>query len=142
MKALRYFAILILATACSSETVGNNCNFLPDVTVNAVINLNLPQFDQLNFTSGVVKLPGQGNAGVFLIRQNAQTILAWDGADPSQPLGSCSAMTLNGTEVSSTCGEGNTYTLFTGSPLSGTTTCTLKPYRVLPIGDNVYQLTN
>lgn len=142
MKALKILFVALLITSCSGDSVGSNCNFLPNVTVDAVINLNLPQFNDLNFTSGVVRLSGQGNAGVYLIRANNQTILAWDGADPAQPLASCSTMTLDGTEVSSSCAGDNVYSLFTGAPVSGPTNCTLKPYRITPIGDNVFQLSN
>ncbi len=134
---------MALLTACSSDDNNNNCGLLIDVNVNLTINLNLPQFNQLNFPGGVAYVGGQGNGGIYLIRANNQTILAWDGADPNFTLSDCSLMTLDGTIVSSSCNGGNEFSLFTGGPIGDNPPpCPLKPYRVQFVGDNTYVITD
>jgi len=143
MRNLKFLFILIVLSACNSDDVNNNCGLLIDVNVNLTVNLNLPQFNELNFTSGVSYVAGQGNGGIYLIRANNQTILAWDGADPNFTLSDCSIMTLEGTNVQSSCDGGNEFSLFTGGPLGDNPPpCSLKPYRVEPLGNNTYLVTN
>ena len=143
MRTLRLLFIVTLLTACSADDSNNNCNLLLDVNVNVTVDLNLPQFNQLNFTGGVAYVSGQGNGGIYLIRVNNQTILAWDGADPNFSLSNCSIMTLDGTNVSSSCNGGNEFSLFTGGPVGNNPPpCPLKPYRVQPIGNNSYVVTD
>jgi hypothetical protein len=142
MKFLKIFVFFTFLTACNSDDVGNECNFLINVNVDVQINLNLPQFDALNFPSGVVYLPGEGNGGIYLINIG-QTILAWDGADPNFPLSSCSIMTLEGINVSSSCEGGNEFNLFSGQPIGDNIPpCGLKPYRVLPLDSSTYVISN
>lgn len=143
MRILKLLVPLLMLASCSSDTVNNGCGFLVNINVDTTINLNLPQFNNLTITGGTVRLPGEGNGGIILYRLNTQTLLAWDAADPSHSFSSCSIMSLQGTQLSCDCGDENVYTLATGQAISGTdNNCTLKPYRVIPIGDNVFQLTN
>ena len=143
MRHLKFLLIFALIMGCSSDDNVNNCNLLVNVSVDVTIDLNLPQFNQLNFPGGVVPLDGEGNGGIFLIRVNNETILAWDGADPNFVLSSCSIMTLDGTNVRSSCNGGNEFSLFTGGPLGDNPPpCGLKAYRVLPIDASTFVITN
>ncbi len=143
---MKRFLILMLTFAllsCSRDNNVNNCNFLLDVNVSAAINLNLPQFSSLQVTGSVVKLEGQGNAGIILVRRNSDTLIAWDGADPNQPLSSCSPLTIVGINAVSNCGQDIEYNLLTGQSIGqNQQPCTLKAYRVEFVGNNQYFVSN
>ena len=141
----RFFVLVFILTilGCSRDTNINNCNFLLNVNVNAAINLNLPQFSQLQFTGNSVRLEGQGNAGIILTRVNSSTIRAWDGADPNHALSSCSTLTIDGITAVCGCDDANTYDLFTGQSFGeNQQPCTLQAYRVEFIGNNQYVVSN
>jgi len=146
MKKLFLIPIVVLLFNCSGDdnNNANNCNFLIDAGVNLEVNLNLPQFNQLMFPSNSVFVPNQGINGVWLWSLNSDTILAWEATDPSRPIESCSVLTETTTGiVESSCDQVNRYALASGGPLNGNTEpCTLRPYRVESLGNNVFLVTN
>ncbi|RNC87814.1 MAG: hypothetical protein ED556_01095 [Winogradskyella sp.] len=114
-----------------------------NVSVNATINLNLPQFSQLINIGNPVRLEGQGNGGIIIIRTGSQTLRAWDGADPSRQFSSCSILSIVGVNAVSGCGEDIEYNLITGQSIGeNQQPCTLLPYRVESIGNNQFLITN
>lgn len=143
MKKLLSLFVFIVLFSCSKNENNNNCNFLLNVGVNATVNLNLPQFNQLQFPVNAARLEGFGNEGIILVRINSSTLVAWDGADPNHAPSACSALTINGLNGVCGCGDGNEYSLVSGQLVSDTNQpCTLKPYRVELIGDNTYLISN
>lgn len=143
MKKLFLILSCIVVFGCSKNDPIYNCNYLLDLGVNLTINLNLPQFNQLLFPGNAIRVEGQGNEGIILVRANADSILAWDGADPNHTPSSCSAMTVNGLNAICGCADGNEYSLITGTALNNNPQpCTLKPYRVEALGNNVYLVSN
>lgn len=143
MKKLPFLLLIVAFYTCDRNDDNNNCNFLLNVGVNLTVNLNLPQFSQLQFANNPVRVEGQGNEGIILIRGIGDNILAWDGADPNHAPGPCSALSLNGLEATCGCGDGNVYNLVTGQLVSDTNQpCTLKPYRVEFLGNNTYLVSN
>jgi hypothetical protein len=143
MRGFRLLLVFLIITACSGDDNNPNCNFLIDVNVNATINLNLPLFNPLLFNGETVILNGQGNGGILLYRLNSETILAWDMADPANAVNSCPAMTLIGIELTSSCAQGYKYEIVTGQSIgSNPSPCTLKAYRVQPLGNNSFIITD
>ena len=144
MKKTTLILCSLILLTCSSDDGNNaNCNFLLNVGVNLTVNLNLPQFNQLQFVSQPIRVEGFGNEGIILVRTNANTLRAWDGADPNHSPSSCSALTINGIEGTCGCDDGNTYNLITGqATLESPQPCTLKPYRVEAIGNNTFIVSN
>jgi hypothetical protein len=143
MKKLSLLLVLYLLLGCNKSDDNNNCNFLLNVGVNLTVNINLPQFSQLQFANNPVRVEGQGNEGLILIRGIGENILAWDGADPNHSPGPCSALQLNGIDAECGCDDGNIYNLVTGQLVSQTNQpCTLKPYRVESLGNNTFLVTN
>jgi len=143
MKNLFVLVFALLLVGCSNDD-GNqaNCNFLLNVGVNLNVNLNLPQFSQLQFTGNSVRVEGQGNAGIILFSSGG-TLLAWDGADPNVPVSSCSILEINGAIARSTCDDVNEYNLLNGQAIGDNPQpCTLKPYRVDNLGNNQFLVTN
>ena len=124
--------------ACSKNDVNNeNCKFLLNIGVNTSINLNLPQYSQLQFISNSVYIPNVGNKGI-IVTNSGTGFLAWDAADPNHAQQSCSV--VNGTGLEGTCGctDANTYSFITGQSLGTALPCTLKRYRVEQSGNTLF----
>ena len=128
---------LLLFSNCSKNNTDINCNYLLNVGVNANLNLNLPQYSQLAFISNAVYVSGYGNKGIIVINTGTG-FAAWDASDPNHSPNSCSTLEIVGAEAVCGCEDGNTYSLFTGQPLSDSgLTCGLKAYRVEQSGNSL-----
>ena len=143
MKQLIFvFLMCLMLMSCSKSDSDNNCNFLVNAGVDFTVNLSLPQFNNLQFTSNSVYVPNQGNGGVF-VTNTGSGIVAWDAADPNHAFSNCSIMTLiDGISAKCNCDDENTYELITGQSLNINLPCTLKPYRVQDNGNNTFLITN
>ena len=139
MKKTLSILIFTLIFSCQKNDDNNvNCNFLLSVPVNASINLNLPQYNQLNFINNPVYVSGYGNKGLIINRIGANSFVAFDAADPNHTPSSCSTLEISGIEGTCKCDDANSYSLFTGEPLGDNTlSCALKAYRAELLGDNV-----
>lgn len=136
-KLFFYFLIGIFFTSCSKNSANRNCNFLLDVGVNLNINLNLPQYSQLNFISNSVYVPNAGNKGI-IVTNTGTGYAAWDASDPNHVPNSCSTLSIEGVEGVCGCDDANTYSLFTGQPLNNSNLlCGLKAYRVEQSGNTL-----
>lgn len=139
----KFFAIIIILVlvSCSKNDRVNSCNFLLNVGVNTSVNMNLPQYSQLQFTSNSVYIANQGNAGVIVINVG-NNYRAWDAADPNHTPASCSLLTINGVNAKCGCQDQNEYSLFTGQILNNDLPCGLKEYRVESAGNNTLVISN
>ena len=81
MKRYFYIFLLIIITSCSKNSVDKNCNFLLDVGVSLQLNLNLPQYSQLQFPSNPVYIANAGNGGI-IVTNTGTGFVAFDAADP------------------------------------------------------------
>lgn len=143
MKKFLLLISCVVFFGCNKDDSSYNCNFLLNVGVNLIVDLNLPQFNQILYTGGAIRVEGHGNEGIILVRSSSNTILAWDGADPSHAPSACSAMTIVGLNAVCGCADSNEYSLITGTPLNDNSQpCTLKPYRVEAIGNNSFRISN
>jgi hypothetical protein len=141
MNKIILFLSLLLLTACSNNDRLNNCNYLLDLAVNVSINLNLPQYSQLQYTSNSVYIANQGNGGI-IVTNVGSSLRAWDAADPNHTPSSCSIMQITGVNAKCGCSDANEYSLFTGGSLGVQLPCGLKEYRVTATGGNTYSITN
>ena len=129
--------ISFVLVSCSKNDVNNsNCRFLLSIGVNTTINLNLPQYSQLQFISNSVYIPNVGNKGI-IVTNSGTGFLAWDAADPNHTQQSCSVVRGNGLEGTCGCTDANTYSFITGQSLGKALTCTLKRYRVEQSGNTL-----
>ncbi len=142
MKRLLVLLLIPLVFSCSrSDDNNSNCNFLLNAAVNASLNLNLPQYNDLNFVSNPVYVPNQGNGGI-IVTNTGTGYVAYDAADPNHSQNLCSILTINGLEGVCGCADENTYSLFTGQPLGNPNLrCGLKAYRV-ELSGNLLLVTN
>jgi len=137
-KILLPFIVCFVLAGCSkNDSVNENCKFLLDLGVNTSINLNLPQYSQLQFISNSIYIPNEGNKGI-IVTNTGTGFVAWDAADPNHAQQSCSI--VNGTGLEGTCGcaDANTYSFITGQSLGTALSCTLKRYRVEQSGNTLF----
>ena len=135
MKKLFYILPFLLLVNCEDDDNLNNCNFLLDVGVNFTVNLNLPQFNQLQFPNSPVLIEGIGNYGIYVINTGGN-YRAFDAGDPNHIPEACSFMERNGLEVTCGCADENTYLLATGTS-NNQLPCSLQEYRVTRSGANL-----
>lgn len=138
MKSFFALFLFLLFFSCSDNANQNeNCKFLLNIGVNEVVNLNLPQYSQLQFAGNSVYLSNAGNGGIIIASTGAD-FYAWDAADPNHAPTACSVLTISGLEGTCGCGDNNTYSLVTGQPLNnGALQCTLRNYRVEKSGNTL-----
>ena len=137
MKKVIPLLALVFFIGCGNDDNLNDCNFLFNVGVNVTLNLNLPEYSQLMFTSNSVYVPNQGNAGIYVINVGNDSFRAWDAADPNRTPSPCSFLELEGANVISSCNTPNEYSLFTGQSIGEPLPCGLKEYRAILSGNEV-----
>lgn len=134
--------VLLLFLSCdkSSDNVNNN-PFLPNYSFDFVVNMNLPQYNSLQYPSnGVyVNSAGAGIRGIIVFNAGSGNYLAFDAACPNQPLSDCSTMTINGINATCPCDNVN-YSLYTG--LAAGMPYPMKPYRVQIIDATTLRVYN
>lgn len=130
MKPYFYLILPIVLFSCSKNSVDRNCNFLLDVGVSVQLNLNLPQYSQLQFPSNPVYVANAGNGGI-IITNTGTGFVAFDAADPNHAPSACSVLSIDGLFGTCGCDDKNKYNLFNGLPEdNGALRCPLKAYRV------------
>ena len=135
MKKLLLFYIFILG--CENEQASYN-PYIPDISFERVINLNLPSFDNINYTGGSVELEGLGVCGVILFNFN-NDILAWESCDPNHKKNNtCPKLIVDGIQAKCQC-EGNLYSLATGQILNNNSTSNylMIRYKTERVGSNL-----
>ena len=133
----KYLFTLLLLISCENEQSNFN-PFLPEVSFDRIINLNLPSYDNLNFTGGSVKIDGLGVCGVILFNFS-DDILAWEACDPNHiKRDDCPGLTIDGVQANCDC-VGNVYSLATGQLLNSSMTSNypLIRYKTEQIGNNL-----
>jgi hypothetical protein len=141
-RSIIYVLIGLLLVACSNNDDNNsNCNFLLNVGVSVSLNLNLPQFNSLNFINNPVYVPNEGNGGI-IVTNIGTGFAAFDAADPNHSPNPCSILTITGIEGTCGCSDENKYSLFTGQPLDNPNLrCGLKAY-IAQLNGNDLIITN
>ena len=111
---------------------------IPDVPVDIEFNLNLPQYNDLNFVMGAVKIDGCGykKNGVIVFRLNESEILAFDATCPNHiDINASVNLDSNGSGTATCPHCGKVYSLVRyGYPDEG---YQLKRYQVIKNGDYV-----
>ena len=111
--------IVILICSCSKNEINRN-PYLQNISFEKTINLNLPQYDDLNYNGGAVYLNPGGIKGLILFNFSNQ-IFAWEASCPNQYPSSCSTMKIDGVQTVCNCDDYK-YSLATGQLLSSSET--------------------
>jgi len=138
-KILRHvsFGIFFLwlgLCGCSKEGVSRN-PYLTKSSVDFTVNLNLPQYNALNFVGGSIHIDHLGWNGIILFNLNGEQFLAWEASCSNHALQECSQLSLTGVLAVCSC-EGYQYSLATGQLLNPDEDMT--PYSLLQYSAFVY----
>jgi len=129
--------ILFGMIACEADDEIRNNPFLTDVSFRHSINLNLPEYNNLNFPGNSYSSYNHGLNGVVVYNINNNQYTAFELSDPNHQLSNCSRLTVQGIIATCSCGDGNSYNILTGELSTGTGQYSLKPYRVRKSGNMI-----
>ncbi|WP_445455837.1 hypothetical protein [Flavobacterium sp. HNIBRBA15423] len=141
-RQIIYFFLFIILISCSKDSAINNNNpFLPNYPVDLTINLNLPEYNNLQFVSNSVYINNgaAGIRGVFVFNAGSNNYVAFDAACPNQALSSCSTMTINGIKAVCACDNAE-YSFFTGQ--APDKQYPMKQYRVQQVNATTLRVYN
>lgn len=141
-KHLFYISSFLFLLSCSKDnTINNNNPYLPNYPVDLTINLNLPEYNNLQFVSNSVYINNgvAGIRGVFVFNTGNNNYVAFDAACPNQALSSCSTMTINGIKAVCACDDAE-YSFFTGQAQGKQ--YPMKQYRVQQINSTTLRVYN
>ena len=142
-KMARLFGFLTLIsvfslTACSGDDGPNTSNpNLPNLGVNLTLDLNLPQYNQLNFPGNSFVTGLQGIRGIVIFNIDNNQYTAFEISDPNHAPNDCSAAQIDGLTATCSCSDGNAYSIVTGQLTAGEGQYPLKPYRISRSGDQL-----
>ncbi len=141
-KTLCIVYILII-TSCSSDDRADNNPFLPATTINYSINLNLPQFNDLDFPGNhFVDRSANGSIkGIIIYNLDNTLYSAFELSDPNHSPNNCSTQSIEGIIATCNCDDGNSYNIFTGQQTAGEGQFGLRRYNIRREGNTLF-ITN
>lgn len=134
------FITILFIALCSCEK-NEVIDVLPDIIVDELIDLNLPQYINLQTPSGWAYTSG-GLKGIVVINNGAgnQPFKAFERACPNNDCNS--PMTFDGSlKLKCSCDESE-YSIIDGSPQTAGNTNFAREYRVLKINASTLNITN
>ena len=139
MKKIFFLAAIVLSLGCTNNAIDNNC--FPFITVNETINLDLPQFIDLQVPGGWAYTSG-GLQGLIVYNLNGVQFKAFDRLCPGQNLSSCSQMTVESNlRIICSC-DGSEFNILNGAPLTEGGTCFANEYLVDNVNGSLLRITN
>ncbi|WP_372917909.1 hypothetical protein [Salegentibacter sp.] len=141
-KILLGLIISVYFVGCSTDDNNriNNPN-LPDINFRIQLNLDLPEYNNLQFPGNSYSTYSNGIKGIVVYNINNSQYTAFELSDPNHPPSNCSAMQVTGITAKCQCDDGNEYNIVTGELTEGEGQYTLKPYRIERRG-NVIEVYN
>ena len=134
----KYIILFLIIISCENEQTDYN-PYIPNISFERIINLNLPTYDDINYTGGSLELDGLGVCGVILFNLN-DDIIAWEACDPNHKKNNtCPKLDINGVQTICNC-ENNLYSLATGQILNNSGSISKYPmirYKTERIGYNL-----
>ena len=109
---LKILSLFFLFFSCSKEKLVRN-PYLTTPKFNLEINLNLPQFDQLRYAGGSMKINQGGLNGVLVFNINGENFVAWEATCPNHIPEECSKLEILGLLSQCKC-ENYKYSLANG----------------------------
>ncbi|MTI21600.1 hypothetical protein E1176_11270 [Fulvivirga sp. RKSG066] len=136
MITIKNFLILITLTFIVSSNIGCNDEILeteipPAAFPDVVVNLDLPQYQDLNIDQGHVTL-NEGVRGIILYRVNASTYNAFEVNCSYQPYDACANVIVDQSNLflrDDCCGS--TFSVQDGQPTRGPAQFSLRRYTVV-----------
>ncbi len=116
-KILSVLSAFVILFSCKNDDIERN-PFIYEVSFSHSINLNLPEYDNLNFAGGSKFVPYGGINGLLIFNINGTDIFAWEATCSNHNLESCSKLSIEGFLANCDC-ENYKYSLATGQLLEG-----------------------
>ncbi len=140
LPILRAMAFVFLW--CSMACKKNN-DRVPSVAVDEYLNLNLPEYFNLNAINNWVYYNYAGNKGIIVIRTSPTDFSAYERTctfDPSVPAAIVEGIPNDIFSIDSVCGS--KFSLLDGSVINGPATQPLLQYRTELLGNNILHIYN
>ncbi|MCH2490125.1 MAG: hypothetical protein MK211_08250 [Flavobacteriales bacterium] len=142
---IRYLIVVaaLVLTACSNNDDDREDNpNLIDPLVSLTLNLNLPQYNPLNFPGNSVIINQQGIRGIVVYNVNNELYTAFDLTDPNHPPNNCSRMEIEAPIATCPCTtDDNEYNIVTGEHRTDPSKYPMQQYRAVRTGNTV-RITN
>ena len=117
LKKMGILFVLILMFSCSGDAIKRN-PYLNEVSFSHSINLNLPEYDNLNFAGGSKFITYGGINGILIFNINGNDIFAWEASCSNHNLEICSKLSIEGLLATCSC-DNFKYSLATGQLIEG-----------------------
>ena len=139
MRKAFFLIATVLFSSCIDNQINNGC--FPFVSVNETVNLDLPQFIDLQVPGGWAYTSG-GFQGLIVYNINGNQFLAWDRLCPGENLSACSQMIVDSNlRILCQCDDSE-FNILDGSPLTQGVTCSLNRYNVENLNGSFLSITN
>ncbi|MFN4761819.1 hypothetical protein ACKGJN_01740 [Gillisia sp. Q332] len=138
---LSLLLVAFLSSCTPDENERTNNPYLTNISFILDLNLNLPEYNSLNFPGNSYVTYNYGINGVVVYNVNNSQYTAFELSDPNHALSACSTLSVSGIIATCNCNDGNSYNILTGEITEGSGQYSLKPYRVRKSG-NVLEVYN
>lgn len=136
--------ISLLIVACGNnddDNINDNNPYINPPPVSLNLNLNLPEYNPLQFPGNSVVLFNQGIRGIIVYNVNNTLYTAFDLTDPNHTPNNCSKMTVEGIVATCPCEDENSYDIVTGQHQNNPQAYPMLQYRSQRNG-NVISISN
>jgi nitrite reductase/ring-hydroxylating ferredoxin subunit len=138
-KIVSIFFLSIFLISCSSNFEEND--LLPFVTVSQIVDLSLPQYNNLQVPGGWAYTSG-GIKGIIIYNINGNQYKAFERAAPHLTLSNCSQMVVeNNLRMMCPCDDSE-FNILNGAPLTPGITYNAREYLVTDLNGISLRITN
>ena len=139
MKKVAFLCSIFLLFHCTENGSVNQC--FPFISVNETVNLDLPQFIDLQIPGGWAYTTG-GYQGLIVYNLNGVQFKAYDRLCPGENISSCSQMSVyTNLRILCQCND-NEFNILNGAPLTEGVECFAKEYLVENLNGSILRITN
>ena len=139
MEKAAVLLAIVLFFNCTESEKANEC--FPFISVNETVNLDLPQFINLQIPGGWAYAAG-GYRGLVVYNLNGFQFKAYDRLCPGENISSCSQMIVNSNlRILCQCNN-NEFNILNGAPLTADVACFAKEYLVENLNGSILRITN
>lgn len=139
MRKFLFLSVIVLFLGCSNNRVENDC--FPFIIVNETVNLDLPQFIDLQVPGGWAYTSG-GIRGIIVYNLNGDQFKAFDRLCPEQNSSSCSQMIVDeNLRIVCQCDDSE-FNILNGAPLTQGVNCFANEYLVENLNGSILRISN
>ncbi len=138
-KVIFAFITILVFSNCSSDFQNND--ILPYVQVNETIDLNLPEFVDLNVPGNWAYGRG-GLKGIIIYRLNNTSFKAFERAAPHIQLSACSQMVVENSLIMKCPCDDSEFQIINGAPRTSGITYSAREYLVTNLNGTILRITN